>query len=167
MQSCLALENIQNYHITTGLSENKYNYTEQIENLFKTNITLPESSVIYTKVPRGLIISIESSIFFEENDDCIKEDSKIFLNQIGEVIKFLDKPCVIEGNSAINPEKPAIYSQDWEISIMRAQKITQYLITNSKLNPGKIHPIGFGAMIPELFTERIDFVILNYENTNP
>ncbi len=130
------------YHITASLSNfNKY--------------------ITYTKVPRGLVLSVDSSIFFEQNDDEIKESSKEFLDQIGEFIKLTDKPCVIEGNAKLNNNED--YT-NWEISIARAQKIAEYLITVHQLSPQKIRAIGFGSMMPETLTQRIDFVILNYES---
>ena len=129
------------YHITASLSNfNKY--------------------ITYTNVPRGLVLSVDSSVFFEQNNDEIKESSKEFLDQIGEFIKLTDKPCVIEGNAKLNNNED--YT-NWEISIARAQKIAEYLITVHQLSPQKIRAIGFGSIMPENLTDRIDFVIINYE----
>ena len=113
------------------------------------------------KTPRGVVLSVNSSVFFDKNRDEIKENSKEFLDQIGEFIKLTDKPCVIEGNAKISDNN---YDTNWEISITRAQKIAQYLIEVHQLSPQKIRAIGFGSIMPETLTQRIDFVIIDYEN---
>jgi len=162
----------ENFRITATLSENKYSLTQEIENLFKQSLTKIDKTVIYTKVPRGLIVSIDSTVFFDGNDDELKESSKQFLDKIGEILQFLDKSCVIEGNTKIVREENSIYNSNWEISMVRAQKITEYLIKCHHVNPQKIRSIGFGGIMPfkeNVFyngslNQRIDFVILNYEN---
>ncbi len=169
-----ALKNDTRIQITASLTENKYNSTEEIENLFKTNIE-PQNEIVYTKVPRGLIVSINSSIFFEEGQDEIKEDSKTILNKIGEILKITDKSCVVEDNSGNKSPQSSIYQSNWEFSIVRAEKIAQYLIKCQNLNPKKIRAIGFGEIMPFNdnvsyglnMNRRIDFVILNYEKNVP
>ena len=154
------------YKITASLSEKQYNITNEIENIFKNHLYNYNSSIIYTQVPRGLVLSIDSSIFFEENDYEIKETSKELLNKIGEVIKYLDKPCLIEGNAKLSGIQNPDFPSNWEISTARAQKITEYLIIKHKLNPQKIQAIGFGEKIPNNLNQRMDFVIINYEEKN-
>ncbi len=165
------LTNTQAFETGIQISEKpaevNYIHNSDIENLFRN--TLPSTDIaIYTPVPRGLIISFDSNIFFEEGLDEIKENSKILLNNIGEIIKYLDKSCIIEGNAKASTIKNTHYNTNWEISIIRAEKIVQYLIKNQQLNPQKIHAVGFGEKIPLLknnteYNQRIDFVILNYE----
>ncbi len=165
------LTNTQAFETGIQISEKpaevNYIHNSDIENIFRN--TLPSTDIaIYTQVPRGLIISFDSNIFFEEGLDEIKENSKILLNNIGEIIKYLDKSCIIEGNAKANTIKNTHYNTNWEISIIRAEKIVQYLIKNQQLNPQKIHAVGFGEKIPLLknnteYNQRIDFVILNYE----
>lgn len=151
--------------ISGQLIQNTELSIDDIEQLFKQNLQLKDS-VIYNQVPRGLIVSINSSVFFDEGADELKEYSKQTLDIIGKMIKSIDKPCVIEGHTKYNSLKNADYTHNWEISTVRAEKIVDYLIKNSKLNPKKIRAIGFGEMIPqntytikENSNARIDFVI--------
>ena len=134
-------------------AESDYQITASLSNFNKY--------ITYTKTPRGVVLSVNSSVFFDKNRDEIKENSKEFLDQIGEFIKLTDKPGVIEGNAKISDNN---YDTNWEISITRAQKIAQYLIEVHQLSPQKIRAIGFGSIMPETLTQRIDFVIIDYEN---
>ena len=163
----------QNIQISGQLTENRYNKTSEIEKLFRTNLNIIDA-VIYKKVPRGLVVSIDSSVFFEEGRDEIMENSKQILDQMGEIIKFLDKPCIIEGNSNTTEIAGTYYQANWEISIVRAEKIVQYLIKKRQVDPQKIRAVGFGEIMPfdrnvsykNDRNRRIDFVIINYEESN-
>ena len=164
---CCAYSIETGYQIAGQLVENNFDKNSEVENIFKSNLSLKEA-VIYTKVPRGLIVSINSDIFFEDGKDIIKENSKIFLDEIGSILKQLDKPCIIEGNSKSSQVESPYYNTNWEISIVRAEKIARYLIEKQQIDPQKIQTVGFGEMMPLTksnldFTQRIDFVILNYE----
>ncbi|MGN0031445.1 MAG: flagellar motor protein MotB [Candidatus Gastranaerophilaceae bacterium] len=108
---------------------------------------------------RGLVISFDANIFFENGDDEIKENSKIYLDEIGKILKIIDKFCIIESNVKIaNTEG---YT-NWELSTLQAQKISEYLINVHQLDQQKIRAIGFGSILPKNLNPRIDFVILNY-----
>jgi len=156
--------------ISGKLVENQYSKTADIENLFKSNLNL-NGAIVYSIVPRGLVMSISSCVFFENGDDEIKENSKQLLDKIGELLKYLDKPCVIEGNSNTAEINSLYYKSNWELSIVRAEKIAHYLIKEKQIDPQKIRAAGFGEMLPPTrnvnFTpQRIDFVILNYETAD-
>lgn len=167
-----ALNSEKNYNIITAqLVQNKYSITSEIEKLFRQNLNLG-NHVKYTKVPRGLIVSINSSVFFDDGGDEIKEQSKHILDKIGDLIKYIDKQCVIEGNTERHTFEKSAYNSNWEISIVRAEKIADYLIKIKQIDPQKIRAIGFGEMMPfaqsvdydkDMNNHRIDFVILNYE----
>ncbi len=126
--------------------------------LFVDNSIL-KNIIICNETNRGLVISFDANIFFENGDDEIKENSKIYLDEIGKILKNIDKCCIIETFSKIaNTEG---YT-NWEISTFQAQKISEYLIKVHQLNPQKIRTIGFGSIMPKNLNPRIDFVILNY-----
>ncbi len=162
-----------NIQISGQLTQNQFNQTSEIEALFRANIDLG-NAITYAKVPRGLVVSTDSSLFFEEGKDEIKENAKQILDKFGAIIKYLDKPCVIEGSSKSTSIKSPYYNTNWEMSIVRAEKIAQYLIKTTQINPQKIRAVGFGDMIPFVDnvnyknekTQRIDFVILNYEESD-
>ena len=165
MFPCTALEN----ETATGYIQTS---TDDIETIFRNNIPL-QDSVIYTQVPRGLVVSLVSLIFFEEDSDEISECSKCVLDIIGDILLFIDKPCIIESNTPKNTYQKTCYRSDWELTMVRAEKIADYLIKVRKIPPEKIRAAGFGAMMPfddnvsfkGNLNRRIDFVILNRNNT--
>ncbi len=158
---CLGLENLTK----TGYIQNS---TENIENIFKNNIPVKDS-IIYSQVPRGLVVSLDSFLFFDQNSDEILESSKCLLDIIGEILKFIDKPCIIESNISKNTYQNSCYRSDWELTMVRAEKIADYFIKTLKIPPEKIRAAGFGSMMPfddnvsyqGNLNHRIDFVILN------
>jgi flagellar motor protein MotB len=137
-----------------------------IVKIFKKNIN--NSQIIYTIFPQGVIISVESSVFFY-NEKNLSENSKILLNNLGEIIYNLNLECIIEGNVKNLFYDKNLYKSNIEYSTILAEKILNYLLKYSKINPNNIRAIGFGEFSP-FFTKqnnsqmdnRIDFILLNY-----
>lgn len=154
---------------TTVISRIEYKSTDKILQTFQEQIQ-QNNSIIYSKVPRGLVLSIDSSLFFDNDSTKLKTNSFFILNKIGNILKIIDKPCVIEGNTVLKNSQSKNYA-NWEISTIRAQEIANYLIKTFKLSPNKIQSIGFGEMMPfgdnvqygGNLNDRIDFVIINYD----
>lgn len=130
----------------------------------------PQSvNAIYSQVPQGLVISIPSSVLFEEKSYKIKENALIFLIIFGNILKNINKPCVVEGN--VLTESADGNLSPLELSIVRAENIVEFLIKNSGVQSEKIRAIGFGDFAPfsdnvsykQHLNKRIDFLILNYE----
>ena len=142
--------------------------TKAVEDYVKSNLEV-QDGITYTIVPRGLVISIATGVLFDEQKIDIKADSEKLLFKIGEIIKTIDKPCVVEGNALTQNECDEI--NNIELSIMRADNIVEFIIKNNHVLPEKIRAIGFGNMLPfndnvsytGKLNKRIDFVILNYE----
>ena len=129
----------------------------------------PDNDILYNIVPRGVVISGPVSELFEDEHLDIKSDAKDFLNRFGKIIKYINKPCVIEGNALTQKDSDNI--SNLELSIMRADMLVEFFIKNSGVLPDMLRGIGFGDMAPfddnvsykEHLNRRIDFVILNYE----
>ena len=133
----------------------------------------PDTHYTCTLVPRGFIISIAESDFFEKNSAEITLQGAVLLNSMGEVLEEINNECTIEGHSEETLEPNSVYKNDWEISIARAESVLRYLINNSGICPRRIHSIGFGDIMPyaenvtkKKFTNsRINFVIFDYSVT--
>ena len=143
--------------------------TSSIEDFVKEN--LPDSeNVVYTIVPRGLIISVATDFLFGYAGTEIHERAYNFLYQIGSIVKYLNKPCVVEGNALTQSDEDTL--SNIELSVIRADEIVEFLIKHNNINPVLLRAIGFGSMLPFKdnvsykghMDKRIDFVILNYES---
>ena len=76
--------------------------------------TLPQKkTIVYTKVPRGLVLSIDESEFFEKGSSVIKPDGKLLLNGISEVLKNFDNQCVVESHTDEPISHENIMKYDW------------------------------------------------------
>lgn len=152
--------------IIGNVIHNSYISTADIENKFKNKLNI-NGNVIYSKVPRGLVVSINSDLFFNKNDDTLLKSAIPLLHEIAQILKSLNKICTIESSSDFDMPKNSEYLYNWELSTVRANKIVDYLIKNEKINPNNISAIGYGEISPLKsnynFSSRIDFVIVNYE----
>lgn len=141
---------------------------KKVEMLFKEYVK-PSGIMIFTYVPRGLIISIEEKSFFNDNSEKIHCSSLIVLDNIGKIMNVSGKNWVVEGHT--EGTNNFYYKHNWEISLARANNIVKYLMRCAKVSPEKIVPIGFGEFMPfadnvsdkSNMNNRIDFVILDYE----
>ena len=143
---------------------------DRLEVMFKTYLPLKDG-VVFTKVPRGLIVSIDERCFFNDGEARIKESSLCLLNTIAVLLQQLPNYCVIEDHTEESIFKDSDYNENWEISLARAGNIVQYLIVYGKLNPDQLFALGYGQYMPFRdnvspkigMNNRIDFVILEYE----
>lgn len=144
----------------------------RIQNDF-SQILPPKNTIAYTKVPRGLILSISEEEFFAPLEYSIKPSGKNILNNIISVLQEYDNDCVIESHTDESLPQNSLYSQDWELSIARANAVADYIVKTGKIKSGRIFPVGFGEMMPfkenvskKGFSDRrIDFVIFDYDVT--
>ena len=135
------------------------------------NILPKNGTIIYTEVPRGLILSIDEAIFFHPGSYAIKPSGTKLLDSISFVLQNYDNNCVVESHTDEILSENSIYKQDWELSIARANAIADYLVKNGKIKPERVFPLGFGEMMPfkenvsqkGFSDKRVDFVIFDYD----
>ena len=143
-----------------------YTQTQKIETLFKN--TLPDD-VIYTRVPRGLIISVKENVLFDECEPRLNLCACKFLDLFAELLKTIPNDCVIENHT--NCDNIENNLSNWELSSIRSSEISEYFLKHG-IDRDRVFDIGFGEKMPfyknvsadniEL-DNRIDFVIINYE----
>ena len=140
---------------------------DSMETLFKSDMP---KGVVYTKVPRGLIVSVDEDLFFRDCESAIKESSLYILDTVAELLKKIPNYCVIENH--LKEEPCEVNLHRWELSSMRSSNIAEYFVKCHKISPDKIFDIGFGESMP--FNEnvspealsmnnRVDFVMIEYE----
>lgn len=157
---------LQNLYISTT-------FDSQINNIQRAFLeVLPKrNTIVYTKVPRGLILSIAEQEFFAPLDYNIKPEGKQLLNSIITVLQEFKNDCVIESHTDESIPAASEYHEDWELSVARANAVAAYLVKNGKLPQGRVFPLGFGEIMPfkenvspkGFSDKRVDFVIFDYE----
>lgn len=163
----IALNNdVKNIHIIASYQPN----VDKLEQMFKQKVNMDEG-VIFTKVPRGLVISFDEKIFFNKGDARIKEHSLYILDVLASGLKNIPNNCVVENHTDEDMGSVSDYNYDWEISLARASNITQYLINCGCVESNRVFALGYGEYMPfkdnvspkEGIDNRIDIVILEYE----
>lgn len=166
--SGINVQALESLYLSTSL-DSKIN---QIQNSFTT--VLPQKdTIMYTKVPRGLVLSIAEEEFFSPEKYLIKASGKDILNRIIYVLQKYDNDCVIESHTDEVLSEDSIYSYDWELSIARANRIADYIVKVGKISSARVFPLGFGEIMPfkdnvsqkGFRDKRVDFVIFDYDVT--
>lgn len=134
----------------------------------------PDTEVVYTVVPRGLIVSIKEEVFFNGESTHIKASSVKVLDAIISVLNEIGNNCTVESHTEGHDFTNCDYNSNWEISMARANSITDYLVYCGKVPVDRVFSLGFGDCMPfrdsvssayDGFDKRIDFVIFDYEHT--
>lgn len=154
--------------LCSGLEyQKRYVPLNEIQNTLEK--TLPEN-IIYTKVPRGLILSIDGDFFFDSCETRLKESALQTLDIISDIIKDINNDFVIEDHSSVSD--CVLNLENWEISSMRSSAIADYFINKKDIPKEQIFDIGYAEFMPlkteiaskiENLKNRIDFVIIDFE----
>ncbi len=141
---------------------------DKLEEVFKASLLLNKNDIMFTKVPRGLIVSINEKYFFNTNQTRIKESALPVIDTIIDLLQGLSNYCVIEDHT----EEMSFNNKNWELSLVRSANIAEYMITKGKISAERIFFLGYGQYMPfrdnvaprKGMNNRIDFVILEYES---
>ena len=132
----------------------------------------PGTAVVYTVVPRGLIVSIREDTFFGGESIYIKRSGADILNGIAAVLKEIENNCTVESHTEGHITGRNDINSNWEISMARANSIADYLSDCGKIPVERVFPLGYGDVMPFKgnvsatkagFDKRVDFVIFDYE----
>lgn len=162
-----AFAEIEKLRISAVVSNSAFEVKNMLENI------LPESTpVVYTIVPRGLIVRVDEDIFFSGDSILIKKSSTEVLDAIISVLRQIGNNCTVESHTEGHDNTVGIYRSNWEISMARANSITDYLVYCGKIPAARVFSLGYGDCMPfrdnvsaskDGFDRRIDFVIFSYE----
>lgn len=144
--------------------------SEYVEKEFRKNLSVLDGSVAYNRVPRGLVISIDSKVFFNDFSAVLTCQGRQILGIVAYVLNKFENNCTIESHSDGVFPNNSIYSENWELSIKRANVVSEYLELCGRVKRERLYPVGFGSTMPfretvsrEGFRDnRIDFVIFDY-----
>ena len=160
-------------------SEASYNYVsyeaKKKDIINEINLIIPQRDTItYTKVPRGIILSIAQLEFFNDKNTVLTQNGKLLLDGIAKLLKTFNNNCTIEVHTEENIIRNSNrVNQDWEYSIIRSNIISDYLVQIAGVNASQLFPIGFGNIMPfkdnvsekDFYNDRVDFVIFDYSTS--
>lgn len=94
-------------------------------------------------------ISVRGPLFFDSGNAALRDDTKLFLEQLLPVLQKIDNEIHIVGHTDDLPVNSAFYASNWELSAIRASNVAKYLIKRGFLAPGRFSIIGRSMYQPE------------------
>lgn len=126
---------------------------------------------VTTKIEeRGLVVSINDTVFFESGEAEIREDVLTKIIQIGNILKHQENYIRIEGNTDNKPIHNYRFESNWQLSSVRAANVVQLLVERCGFPPEKLSSVGYGEYRPIASNEyeegrvknrRVDIVVMN------
>jgi chemotaxis protein MotB len=98
--------------------------------------------------PRGLVISLKDTEFFDSGKANVRAKSMYLLDNISAAISRYSNSIRIEGHTDNVPIKTSQFPSNWELSTARATNIVRYLVDAHEFPPERISAIGYGEYRP-------------------
>ncbi|MHA0858272.1 flagellar motor protein MotB [Paenibacillus sp. CMAA1364] len=96
-----------------------------------------------------LMITISDTALFASGKATVKPESRQLANAIsGMIQEFPDYDIIVAGHTDTIPIANSEYSSNWDLSSDRAIQFMKILLTNSRLDPKKFTPVGYGEYHP-------------------
>lgn len=97
---------------------------------------------------RGLVVSLNDTLFFDTGRAEIKIESQKKLIEIGKILNQLNNYMRVEGHTDNVPISNYQFSSNWQLSCARAANVTELLIGNAGITPQKLSAVGYGEYRP-------------------
>jgi chemotaxis protein MotB len=120
--------------------------------------------------PRGLVISLKDTEFFDSGKANVRARSMYLLDNITQAISKYSNSIRIEGHTDNRPIKTSQFPSNWELSTARATNIVHYLVDAHMFPPERLSAIGYGEYRPIATNDteegrqknrRVDVVVLS------
>ena len=125
------------------MNEIKENLEEQIRNdgySGKVNVDLNRD---------GLEISIQDVVLFNSGEAEVLESVYPFLLQIAKMVGDLDNSIKVVGHTDNVPIHNSQFRSNWDLSVIRAINVMQFLVDQGGLKPERFSIQGFGQYAPK------------------
>lgn len=162
-----AQDDVKTIYVSAAVSNKALEIKKMLEEILPA-----KTPVVYTIVPRGLVVSVREDVFFRGENTKINLSGIYVLDGIVTILRKVDNNCTVESHTDGHNNPCGIYGSNWEISLARANSITEYLVYCGKIESERVFALGFGECMPFKdnvsaakagFDKRIDFVIFDYE----
>lgn len=99
---------------------------------------------------RGLVITFLSEVFFDSGKNDVKEDGKLSLQKVAEVLNsgVPNSNVAVEGHTDNDQIKYSAWTSNWELSSARALAVLHYLVDECKIRPQRLSANGYGEFRP-------------------
>lgn len=97
---------------------------------------------------RGIVMELPDYIFFERARADLKPEARQILDKFSELFARLDRSIIIEGHTCNLPINVPEFPSNWELSVIRAVRVTRYLVEEKDLEPHRMTATGYGEFNP-------------------
>lgn len=163
---------------TSDTSFNKYNQMftqmyQQLREIVDSEELRGKAELTITE--RGITISFKEKLFFKIGSADILKEAYPVLEQVGNVLKERNYPLRIEGHTCDLPINSKQFPSNWELSAIRAVRVSKHLINKVGYSPELISIAGYGQYQPlapntneenRAKNRRVDIVIITGRTMN-
>ncbi len=117
----------------------------------------------------GIRLILQERLLFDSGSAEVKQEMKLILDKIYDIIKELPNPVEVEGHTDNIPISTERFPSNWELSSARASSIVRYFISKG-VNPERLKASGYADTRPTASNttpegraqnRRVEIVILN------
>ncbi len=119
--------------------------------------------------PRGVVLMLSESGFFESGSAEVLPDSLATLREAAAAVCELGTPVAVEGHTDDVPISTPVFPSNWELSTARATRLVRYLVEQAGCDPAKLTATGYAEHRPlgdnataagRALNRRVDLVVL-------
>ena len=104
--------------------------------------------VMFRAGARGMIISIQDKVCFDEGSFRVKPSSYSFLKELCEMINQDKYPVEIIGHTDNRPPDEKSFDSNWELSALRAMEVLKFFVIMGKVDPARLAAYGCAELKP-------------------
>ena len=97
---------------------------------------------------RGIVMELPDYIFFERARADLRPEARTILDQFSLLFSDLDRNIIIEGHTCNLPINVPEFPSNWELSVIRAVRVTRYLVEERGIRPDRLTATGYGEFQP-------------------
>ncbi|MCU1691764.1 MAG: OmpA/MotB domain protein [Frankiales bacterium] len=97
---------------------------------------------------RGLVLYVTSAVLFESGDAEVTRQGTAMLDGLGEVLKGVGNPLIVEGHTDSRPISSSRYASNWELSAMRATAVARQLMDKASISAKRLSIAGYADTRP-------------------
>lgn len=97
---------------------------------------------------RGIVMELPDNIFFERARADLRPEARVILDQFSVLFDELDRNIIIEGHTCNLPINVPEFPSNWELSVIRAVRVTRYLVEEKSISPERLTATGYGEFQP-------------------
>ena len=97
---------------------------------------------------RGVVMELPDYIFFERARADLRPEAREVLDKFSELFINLGRGIIVEGHTCNLPINVPEFPSNWELSVIRAVRVTRYLVEENGLDPHLFTATGYGEFQP-------------------